>query len=155
MKKALFTSLFFALLLTACGGKSIDNKDSSAAASSDMEKTVRTVDTSPEESSNLWTFDKGTLTSTTGLPMVVDFSATWCPPCQQLKPVFEDLAEQNAGKVTMVSIDVDEYPEIASAFGVSSIPALFFIKSDGKVVKTLVGLRDKSEIESEIEKLAK
>lgn len=155
MKKLFFAAMAIALAMSACNsnssesGKSGQEDKVSSVAKTDAVRTSADKD----ESSVLWKFDNGKLTSVSGLPLVVDFSATWCPPCQQLKPVFERLADEYREKVTMVSIDVDEYPEIASEFGVSSIPALFFISPDGKVVNSLVGLRDRQEIISAIDQL--
>lgn len=74
---------------------------------------------------------------------LVDFHAKWCGPCRMLAPILDELGE--AG-VTVLKIDVDEEPELARAFGVYSIPALFVIKK-GEVIAQAVGLRSKAELE--------
>ena len=55
---------------------------------------------------------------------VVDFSATWCGPCRMLAPVLEQISEEMAGKVNFYNVDVDEVPELAQEFRISSIPCL-------------------------------
>jgi thioredoxin 1 len=78
-------------------------------------------------------------------PVVVDFTATWCGPCQMLKPVLEELEKD--GKVKVVMVDVDQYPAIAGSFGVSGIPHLMFVK-DGKIAETVIGFQPKEKLES-------
>ena len=81
-----------------------------------------------------------------GKPMIVDFSATWCPPCRQLKPIFEKLAEDFRGRITFVTIDVDQHPELAQAYGVQSIPMMVFLNKDGQIQNTLVGFQDRDQL---------
>lgn len=68
-------------------------------------------------------------------PVLVDFWATWCAPCQMLAPVLEELAAQ----VKVVKVDVDENPQLAIAFQVSSIPTVISFR-DGKALKKSVGV---------------
>lgn len=79
------------------------------------------------------------------VPVVVEFGATWCPPCKKLKPLLEDLNSKSEGKFKVVTIDVDERPHLASHFQVSPIPLLLLI--DGGVVKRYqVGLVSRTEL---------
>jgi thioredoxin len=71
-------------------------------------------------------------------PVVVDFTAVWCPPCQMMAPVVERLADEFAGKVKIGKLDTDANPEIAIRYGVSGIPTLGLFRS-GKLVDRLVG----------------
>ena len=81
-----------------------------------------------------------------GRPMIVDFSATWCPPCRQLKPIFEKLAEDFRGRIDFVTIDVDENPTLAQAYGVQSIPMMVFLNKDGQIQNTIVGFQDRDQL---------
>ena len=78
-------------------------------------------------------------------PVLVDFNASWCGPCRMLKPIIDDLAENNE-KIDFVSIDVDEAESLASEYGVMSIPCLVLFK-DGKEVNRSVGFMPKEELE--------
>lgn len=81
---------------------------------------------------------------------LIDFSATWCGPCRMLAPVLEDLSEKMAGKLDFFNVDVDEVPELAQKFGVSSIPCLVLLKN-GQAVSQSVGFRPADQIKSWIE----
>lgn len=75
-------------------------------------------------------------------PVLVDFWATWCGPCRMLAPIIEELADEYDGVITVGKIDVDECPDLAMEFGVSSIPMVALFKN-GEVVETVVGYRPK------------
>ena len=79
-------------------------------------------------------------------PVLLDFWASWCGPCRMLAPVIAELAEEYAGRVKVGKVNVDEEPELADAFRVSSIPLVVLIKN-GSVVAQSVGYRPKEEIE--------
>lgn len=70
--------------------------------------------------------------------VVVDFTASWCPPCKMLAPVFEKVAQKFEGQAQFFKVDVDENVEVAAKYGVSTIPNLLFFK-DGQVVDQSVG----------------
>ena len=76
------------------------------------------------------------------VPVVVDFWATWCPPCRAVAPILDELAEEYAGRVKIVKVDTDENPNLAMAYGITSIPTMNFFKS-GELVKSVIGARPK------------
>lgn len=81
---------------------------------------------------------------------VVDFWAEWCGPCRAIGPVIDELSKEYSGKVKVGKVNVDENPQISTNFGITSIPAILFIK-DGKVVDKLVGAQPKSNFVKKIE----
>ena len=74
-------------------------------------------------------------------PLIIDFNATWCGPCQKFKPVFHAAAEKYGDRADFVSVDADACPTIMTAFGVNSLPTLIVILPDG-TSNSYVGLND-------------
>lgn len=81
-----------------------------------------------------------------GLPTIIDFSATWCPPCRQLKPIFHKLEEEFRGRINFITIDVDENPDLSNAYGVQSIPMLIFMDKEGQIKDTLIGFHNREQL---------
>lgn len=79
------------------------------------------------------------------VPVVVDFYATWCGPCRQLAPTMDSLADQYAGRIKFVKVNVDESPKLAQQFQVEGIPMLLFLQN-GKSAGTSVGLVAKEDL---------
>lgn len=83
--------------------------------------------------------------------VLVDFWAPWCGPCRMLGPVIEELAEDMGEKAKFFKMNVDENPEIASKYRISSIPNVMIFKN-GEVVENMVGFRPKQDFQSAISK---
>lgn len=87
-------------------------------------------------------------------PVLVDFWAAWCGPCQMMGPIVEDVAKEIGDAAKVGKLNVDENPEIAQKFGVMSIPTLIFFHN-GNVVKQLVGVQAKETLLEELKNVAK
>jgi thioredoxin 1 len=89
------------------------------------------------------TFEKTVLQSS--LPVIVDFWAPWCGPCQRVGPILESLAKEFAGKLLITKVNVDESAEWAGKYGVQNIPTMLFF-SKGKIAFRQVGALPKENI---------
>jgi thioredoxin 1 len=81
---------------------------------------------------------------------VVDFWAEWCGPCRAIGPVIDELSKEYTGKVNVGKVNVDENPQVSMNFGITSIPAILFIKG-GQVIDKLVGAQPKANFVKKIE----
>ena len=79
------------------------------------------------------------------VPVLLDFWAPWCGPCRMVAPVLEEIAGETEGKAVIGKINVDEEMELASQFGIMSIPTIMIFEQ-GKQKSKLVGFRDKQEL---------
>lgn len=84
---------------------------------------------------------------------VVDFWAEWCAPCRMIAPTMEELAGENADKVNIGKLNVDENNKTATKYGIRSIPTLLFFKN-GNILKQVVGVRGKEELQEVIDENA-
>lgn len=66
------------------------------------------------------------------LPCIIDFYADWCGPCKMVAPILEDLAREYEGKIDIYKVDTEQEQDLASMFGIRSIPSLLFVPKDGK-----------------------
>lgn len=107
-----------------------------------------------EETFNKYVYDmkanKGEYLGT--VPAIVDFTASWCGPCQRISPILEELAAEYGDEIVIYKVDIDKNRELAKSFDISSIPAILYIPLDGTPVMT-IGFRDKGKFIKEINTL--
>jgi thioredoxin 1 len=100
-----------------------------------METTINQVIhlTAQDFKEKVFNYEKGKEWKYEGtLPAIVDFYADWCQPCKMVAPVLEDLASEYAGKIMVYKVDTENESELASVFGIQSIPTLLFIPKEGQ-----------------------
>jgi thioredoxin 1 len=83
-------------------------------------------------------------------PVLVDFWAPWCGPCRQIAPLVEELAKENSGAVKVTKVNIDDSPQVAATYGVSSIPTIMIFKN-GEVADRFVGVQPKKRLQDAIE----
>jgi thioredoxin 1 len=93
------------------------------------------------------TFEQDVLNS--DKPVLVDFWAEWCAPCRAVGPVLEKIAQENGDKIEIVKLNVDDNPETAAKYHITSIPAMKVYRG-GEVVKSVIGAKPKPALESEL-----
>lgn len=86
------------------------------------------------------------------IPVLLEFTADWCPPCRQLAPVLSAVAEEERGRIKVLQLDVDTNPGTTAAYGVLAMPTLLVFR-DGEPVKSMVGARTKRRLLQELQEL--
>lgn len=92
--------------------------------------------------------------SLSGVVTVLDFQATWCGPCQLMKPVIEQAEQAWAGKVKFEAVDVDENQSLAMQYGVESIPCLVYLNAQGKELTRTIGYMEYEELNAKLQELS-
>ncbi len=139
MKKFILLSIVATALMTSCG--SGDTKNEAVATDSVATEVVEV-----KESKVLKLSDISQLKAT-DKPVVIDFNAKWCMPCLEFAPHFESVASKMSDKATFISVDVDNWKELAMEFGANSIPMVVIIKPNGEKNLT-VGYMTEEEFEN-------
>jgi thioredoxin 1 len=82
-------------------------------------------------------------------PIMVDFWAEWCGPCRAVSPILDRIAEENSDKLDIVKLNVDDNPETAMKYGITSIPAMYVFRG-GEIVKRVIGAKPKPALEADL-----
>lgn len=82
-------------------------------------------------------------------PILVDFWAEWCGPCRMVSPILDQIAEEHSEKIEIVKVNVDENPQLAAKYQITSIPAMK-VFSAGEVAKTIIGAKPKGALEQDL-----
>jgi thioredoxin 1 len=82
--------------------------------------------------------------------VLIDFWATWCPPCKMLAPIIDEIAEELSGKLKVGKVDTDASPKTRDSFGINSIPTVILLKG-GKEIERIVGFMPKKSLLSKLE----
>jgi len=88
------------------------------------------------------------------LPCIIDFYADWCGPCKMVEPILEEFDQEYRGKLTIYSVDIQSQQELASIFGIRSIPSIFFVPLNGKP-QMIVGAVPKNALKKAVKDMLK
>lgn len=88
----------------------------------------------------------------TELPIVLDFSATWCGPCKQLAPIIDELSKEYEGRIAVGKCDIEEADDLTAEYGIRNVPTVVFIKN-GQIVDKFVGSKSKGDVQAKFESL--
>lgn len=147
MKKLiLFLSV---VLLTACQGKADNSASNANSETTTLSKNDTGIPVGVQELPENMTYD---VDKAPGHLVVIDFNATWCAPCRNFAPIFEEASQQFAGEVEFISVNVDQHQELVQKLGIQSIPFLLFIQPDGKL-NSWVGFLPQEEFIKAIKEL--
>ena len=140
--------------MVSCGSNS--QKESAATTATDetaTEESVATTDSFTPVAGEVNKIEKDGTLQPANLPIVVDFNATWCGPCQMFAPVFDKAAKANSEKLYFYSIDIDKCPELAKAYDVQSIPQVLILYPDGRVERATPGFMDEAAFDTFLSKI--
>ncbi len=141
------------IMLAGCGNAGAQNDRKKAKEAAEVKgKAVEELN-SEQFNAKVYDITADELIYLGDKPAIVDFTASWCGPCQRIAPILEELAAEHADKIVIYKVDIDKERELAKAFNVSSIPAVLYIPADGSEPVMTVGARGKDKFKEEIQKL--
>lgn len=145
--------IFAAALASAmisCNGSKADAGNADSAAATGADTTVTEAATAATDPAEVIELEADQQIIAQDVPVIIDFNATWCGPCQKFAPVFHKLAAEYASKATFASADVDKCTDLAAQYNVSSIPAVIIIypASAGKEPVSNVGYMDEAQFKA-------
>ena len=147
LQRIALATLSAAIMITSCGNAGARN----TGDTSQNKKTKAVVELNADDFNKLvYDMKVDEIEYLGTLPAIVDFTATWCGPCQRIAPILDELAAEYDGKIVIYKVDIDKERELAKAFSISSIPAVLYIPMDGEPVIT-IGSRGKEKFKKEIE----
>lgn len=153
MKIIVMTIVFTALLITSCSAKS--TKDEPVSETKNVENKVKTIHLTKAEFLKKIANYEANLSEWKYLgdkPALIDFYADWCGPCKKVAPILEELANEYDGEIYIYKIDTEQEQELASVFGIRSIPSLLFIPMDEQP-QMVAGAMPKANLKDAIEKV--
>ena len=147
-------SLAAIIIAAACGNTGTDNKDKKEKKTEKTEKKgyVKELDAATFNTT-VYDLSKEGMTYLGNKPAIVDFTASWCGPCQRIAPILEELAAEYDGQILIYKVDIDRNPDLAKTFGVSSIPAILYIPVGNEDPSMTIGSRDKARFQNEIKSI--
>lgn len=135
------------MLLAACGNAGAQNDRKNKAQKGVQELNAESF------SEKVFDMNSEELVFLGDKPVIVDFTASWCGPCQRIAPILEELAAEYSDKIIIYKVDIDKERGLAQAFNVSSIPAVLYIPVNGEDPVMTVGARGKERFREEIRTL--
>lgn len=139
-------------MVLQCGGCSSKSEKSVKEVQA-SEKSYDQADT--DHSAKLQNASLAHVLPQNGNPTLLDFSATWCGPCQMMAPVFVELEDTYGDMINFVTVDVDENPELTGEFNIEAVPTFIFLDENGKETERITGVVDQAVLENAINKLLK
>ena len=129
--KLLVCAVLLSSAMIGCGSRSAQNGE--AENTNAVEKTEEEIANAVPKPIELGPNDILEFGEPQPMPIVVDFSASWCGPCRQMHPIFDKLAKKYHGKVQFIYVDIDKAPQLAKQYGVEAVPTLLFVNKKGEI----------------------
>ena len=133
--KLLACGVLLSVGMIGCGNRNTQNGDAENTAAE--EKTEEAIAEAVPKPIELGPNDILEFGEPQPMPIVVDFSASWCGPCRQLHPIFDKLAKKYHGQVQFIYVDIDKAPQLAKQYGVEAVPTLLFVNKKGEIDRNI------------------